>query len=66
MARGRTMVAKAQVLGAGVAHGYTLSVNGKSVIKMSSLRKLHAAVVRTAPTFFLPIYLRVTNPCQRS
>lgn len=56
MARGRTMVAKAQVLGAGVAHGYILSVNGKSVIKMSSLRKLHAAVVRTAPNF-LSIYL---------
>lgn len=49
MARGRTMVAKAQVLGAGVAHGYILPVNGKSVIKMSSLRKLRAAVAPTAP-----------------
>lgn len=51
------MVAKAQVLGAGVAHGYILPVNGKSVIKMSSLRKLHAAVARTAPNFLSDIYL---------
>lgn len=63
------MVAKAQVLGAGVAYGYILSVNGKSVIKMSSLRKLHAAVARTAPSFlsfYLSVYLRATAPCRRS
>jgi len=37
--------------------GYILPVNGKSVIKMFSLRKLHAAMARTVVNFLSDIYL---------
>lgn len=56
------MVAKAQVLGAGVALGI-LPVNGSSVIKMSPLGNSMASPCSDQATvFWIFIYLRVTAP----